>query len=486
MLLIVPLAVAVGQESTTDQESNGEESTEAPAEGGTTGADFGVGLQSIQLDGETWTRLHFFPTVPIGRLRLALDMELFFNNEGEVSAKGWDFSSRDATLDSLSRKIYFVAWNRKQNVTDGDDYFYARLGALDGVTLGDGIVMNNYRNTLDYPVIKQTGLDIAVGNITDMNIGFEGMVGDITDFSRGGGLVGGRLFFSPLGATETPILKNLQFGVFGAYDINQYGGLRDSDGDDYPDGVDRFPNDANYQFDTDGDGVPDSLDPDRDGDNVPEFLDLTDSQEADLESILGPDNVAFDFEQESLFNLEGKQDSFGMVGADVRLPILPFLSLYAQTAMSVDPAQSDDEEQARGFGVSAPGIFLDFLPILSADIGYRYRQGEFRFGYFGENYGGERAVVQEDGSVLTKDSQLTAGTLNGVYGSLSANLYIINVYGSYEYLIPLDGDVEDSISLEARAGVNRERLAQIPVLSNYLAGFSAYYLYENKIRLDFA
>ncbi len=488
LLLVLPLSVTAQEEDVSvDQatESTGEDG--APAEDG---VDLGVGLETVQLDGQTWTRLHFFPVLPIGKLQLALDLELFFDEEGDVSSKGWDFSSRDATLDSLSRKIYFIAWNQKQNVTRGDDIFYGRIGALDGITIGDGIIMNNYRNTLDYPVNKKTGLEFALGNLSPLNVGVEGMIGDFTDLSRGGPVVGGRAFFSPFAPTEVPVLENLQFGVSGVVDVNQYGGLRDSDGDNYPDVVDRFPEDDRYAFDTDGDGTPDKLDPDADGDNVPEY-EVPAGQDTDgdgttdretLVDILGADEVEFGYDQETLFDLQGKQDSFAIAGADVRLPVTGFLSIYAQAATSVDPDQSSDTDRAEGFGIAAPGFFLDFLPVLSADLGYRYRSGEFRFGYFNENYENERAAVDEDGNVYTKDSTLTDGTLNGVFGSLSANLYIINVYGSYEWLIPIAGEddgVSESISFEARAGLNRERLAEIPVLSNYLDGLSGYFIHKD-------
>jgi hypothetical protein len=476
LMILVPFAL-MAQEEESEGESGTAETT-AEADTPDDGVEFGVGLETVQLDGQTWTRLHLFPVLPFGKLQLALDLELFFNEEGEVSSRGWDFSSTDATLDSLSRKIYFVAWNQKRNVTAGDDIFYGRLGALDGVTIGDGIIMNNYRNTLDYPVIKKTGLDFAIGNLTGLNIGMEGMIGDFTDLSRGGPVVGGRAFFSPLAPSGIPILENLQFGVSGVMDVNQYGGLRDSDDDSYPDLVDRFPDDSEFYADLDGDGTPDATDPDIDGDGVPDFDGLDSGDQATLESILGADNVEFDVPGESVFSLEGKQDSFAMVGADMRLPITSFLSIYGQAATSVDPDEGDDANRAQGFGIAAPGVRLDFLPILSADLGYRYRSGEFRFGYFNENYDNERAAVDEDGNVFTKDSTLTDGTLNGVYGSLNANLYIINVYGSYEYLIPISGG-DESISLEARAGLNRERLAQIPVLSNYLNGLNAYFAHEN-------
>jgi hypothetical protein len=144
-------------------------------------------------------------------------------------------------------------------------------------------------------------------------------------------------------------------------------------------------------------------------------------------------------------------------------------------AASVDPEQEHDTDQAMGWGLYGPGVFLDFLPVASVNLGYRYRTGQFRFGYFNENYDNERATVADAQNVVTKDNTLTDTKLNGVFGSINANLYFINVYGAYEFLAPF-GEGENSMDFEARAGLNRERLSQIPVVSEYLDGLDAYYV----------
>ena len=112
VLVLLPI-VAMAQDEAGNGEAGeaaeAETTAEEESEESTSGAEFGVGLETVQRKGETWTRLHFFPVMPVGKFRFAVDLELFFNQEGEISSKGWDFSSRDATLDSLSRKIYFIA-----------------------------------------------------------------------------------------------------------------------------------------------------------------------------------------------------------------------------------------------------------------------------------------------------------------------------------------------------------------------------------------
>jgi hypothetical protein len=484
-LLLLSLLLVVGMATTgfaqeTDQDAAQEGEMEGTVEetAEEAGPQFGFGVESIQYEGATWTRVRFFPVFPVWKFQFALDLELFINDEGEVSSKGWDFSGRDATLDTLARKIYYIQYNQKRNVTDGDDTLYAKVGSLDGVTLGSGMIMNSYRNTLDYPIEKKIGLEFALGNIAAVDVGMEGLVSDFTDFARGGGVLGARAFFSPLAPTDIPLLKDLEIGAAFAADVNQYGGLKDSDRDKYPDKIDRFPSEKRYYRDTDGDGTPDKTDIDLDGDGIAEYDELSPGDRATLEAAIPGDQVDEEFTQESLFSLAGKSDFYGIAGVDLRQPILPFLALYTGAAVSVDPEQPNDPNQAVGWGLSGPGVFLDFLPVISIDLGYRFRQGEFRFGYFNENYDNERAVVTQGDEVVTKDNTLIDETLNGVFGAVNANLYFINVYGSYEFLAPFGGG-DNSMDLEARAGLNRERLAQIPVVSQYLDGLDAYYIHSS-------
>ncbi len=442
----------------------------------------GFGVSSVNVDGKSWTRLNLFPVIPVWKFKFAFDVEVFLDGDGNLSSKGWDFSTLDSGIDSVQRKLYYISYGNKSDVVGGKDVFYAKVGALDSVTLGRGIIMQNFNNTLSYPLDKKLGLEFSLGNISPIKIGVEGMLNNFADLSRGGVVFGGRLFFSPLAPTGVPVLDKLQFGVTYAADVNQYAGLKDSDGDGYPDVTDKFPNDAKYHADTDNDGTPDAQDVDLDGDNLVDYTDLAYTNKQALTNYLaslGITNNTIDFSvtPESVFSVSNKTDMFSMFGVDAVIPVTSFLTFYAQWAMNIDITNQYDMVQANGWGLSGPGVELNFLPIVKVNLEYRRVNGAFKFGYFGQQYDTERAFLAGS-TVLTKDNTLISNTVNGVFGSMTVNLFLLYGYASYEFLMP-EGNGLQTHNLEGRLFLNRKVLKSIPQVDKLLGDFEAYYIRKN-------
>lgn len=457
----------------------------------------GFGVESVTVEDTLWTRIHLFPVIPVWKFKFALDFEVFINDDLEFSSKGWDFSTFDSGVDSVLRKIYFISFSDKQAVIKGDEYFYARVGALEGVNLGDerikGLIVDNYMNTLDYPSEKNLGLQLAfripVGEI--MDIGAEGFLNNFADILKTnnmGAVVGGRVFIAPL--KKIGLLKKLQVGVSFVADLNQYAGLKDYDGDAYPDLVDRFPYDNAAAFDTDGDGQPDGDDLDRDGDGVADYEYLTDDQKTNLNDILTnvpfyiTNAVDFDVEQESLFSLSGATaDFYGMFGVDVIFPVFNNLVFYAQWAMTFD---DEDESlhatnfKADGWGLAGPGLVYQLdvndFKVFRLNVEFRRQAGSFEAGYFDSLYDHQRAFSDIAGtSVVTKDNLLGTNVMNGVYGNLTLNLFVIYAEGSYEWLFP-EGEIGGgSQAYTAKATLNTDWIGKyIPIVTNYVSEASFY------------
>ena len=71
-----------------------------------------------------------------------------------LGTEEWDFSSPTASKNSIIDKIYFVRYGVPS------DPFYVKLGALDRVDLGYGILVNGYSNSILYPQDRKVGLNV--------------------------------------------------------------------------------------------------------------------------------------------------------------------------------------------------------------------------------------------------------------------------------------------------------------------------------------
>ena len=441
-------------------------------------------MGSVTVGQEQFYRMSFRPDVPIGKWGVALDLELFIEGNGNISTRGWEFGSGTETFDSLLRKIYYVRYGRS------DDPVFFKVGALDRVTLGYGLIMADYRNTLQYPGVKKTGLQFRLEEIGGSSFGIEGILNNVQDFQEGGALLGARAFGQ--------IGGKLELGLTYVTDLDQYSGLRDRDDDGVPDEVDAFPDNANRALDNDGDGVPDELDSDDDNDGVID-VDVLSGFNTEISSALFGLNAdfgdAFPVDQRvnrrKPFNKDQVgRDAFSILGLDLGYPLAQHktlaLKLYGQFALLLDDedALSDFDAQqqgvfpgnrkAEGFGIAAPGLWLDVGP-LNGQIEFRHFRDDFDARYFDEIYELDRARLDlASGRARSKDAHLIRGAdLNGVFGRLGAELgQYLDASASYQYLTGQDDPKQQLIGY---AALSSKLLEQIPRFTHA----SAYYQKNN-------
>lgn len=484
------------QPDTSSKKNEGEKKSEEKSKSESfTFGDFkiGVGFDNQNIDNKNWTRIRLFPYIPFWKFVFAFDIELFIDNKGEISSKGWNFSTIDATLDTILRKIYFISFSSRKNVLESDDIFSLRVGALENITLGNGIALNNYANTLNYPIDKKLGIELAVGNITPLKLGLEVIVNDFTEIVKGGGVVGSRFSLRPFGFINVPIINKLQIGCFLVADINQYSGIKDSDGDGYPDFVDKFPYNPLYYVDTDSDGYPDSEDLDLDGDGILDYNNLTQTQKTNLDNFLNTlgytNYVDFEVVSENVFSLSNKRDFFGIWGFDINIPVLNFLSFYFQYAMNLDINEENDTNMLIGWGISGPGIKLDFMPIISFNLEYRLKRDNFVFQYFNSQYDNERAILDITGkNVITKDNTIVnLRNSSGIFGNLIVNLFVLYGGFSLEYLIPENSTniiTDLNANIEGKLFANTNVIKNIPYVKDYIDDIELYYVHNNITNLE--
>ena len=442
-------------------------------------------MGSVTVGQEQFYRLSMRPDIPLGKWGIALDIELFIDADGDISARGWQFGTSTEAFDSFLRKIYYVRYGRP------NDPVYFKVGALDNVSLGYGLIMSDYRNTLQYPGIKKTGVQFRFEEIAGSPLGLEGVINNVQDFQEGGALLGLRAFARAIGKVEV--------GLTYVVDLDQYSGLRDSDGDGFPDEVDAFPSDKSLALDNDGDGVPDHIDSDDDNDGAID-VDSESGYPADVAAALIDlnanygDAFAVDTEvnRKKPFNKDQVgRDRFAIVGLDAAYPLSEkehlHLKLYGQVAMLLD--DKDDlsafdanaqglfpgNSKAEGWGLAAPGLWLNAGP-LDGQIEFRHFRDDFDARYFDELYELDRARLDvASGRARSKDALLgRADPVSGVFGRLGTDLgKFLYASASYQYLSGRD-DPKQQIIASTRLAPSL--LSSIPRLKRARA-----YYYKNNI-----
>ncbi|MCE5251499.1 hypothetical protein LLG96_14895 [bacterium] len=426
-----------------------------------------AGYGTVTMGGVQWQRFSFRPDVPIGKFGVGLDIEVFIDEKGKISDEGWDFSNKNRVWDTILRKIYYVRYGKPL------DQIYARAGALDDVTLGYGLIMDGYRNTLNYPADKKVGLDFAVRDVGTFGIGFHGMVNSFGDLKNKGAVVGGRVTARPLKPMEMGIISRLTIGGTFVRDINQFAGLKDSDNDGYPDFQDGFPNNRHLWIDTDHDGLTDYtidngvktfVDPDADGDN------FTDAWWSDNAGNKGFDN---NVTYSDPLNIKKHKNGVSVYGFDAGLPLLEGpvnLDLYGQYAK----IHTGDENIDGGWGTAFPGLQL-LVQRFKGRIEYRHFEGRFRPNYFDNLYEHER-VVLVGASPRTKEDFLPDETLNGMYGMAGYNFFdMVSARATYQYMTG-DRQYQD---LTGVVNVLDRVLQQIPKIS-----LAEAYFYNTYVDMD--
>jgi len=389
------------------------------------GATMGIG--AVTMDGQTWTQIALRPEIPIGKLGIALDLTLYFDENGDVRKEDWD-----EPKDWIG-KIYYVRWGHK------GDPLYVKAGALDNVTLGYGVLVRHYSNAMQYPSIRRTGaeFDVTVAGRPQ----FEGFLADFRELGGVGahGLLGLRVSY--------PVIGKLRAGASVIADGNLYAGMADADDDHVPDALDRFPeSDDGYEYEV----------------------------WHELRRELGATSQLWDqvrrtasypgdaWMNSPLQSYAGAQESVQAYVADLGYELLPNLDLYLQYATFQD------------FGDGwAPGVRWRPFSFLEAGMEYRVWNEEFIGEFFGRSYDNERtfflASSDSTGALLTKRSLLAgAPAMKGWFADARASIFnILTVYASFNTMKPDEAGYDDWNSLFGDASLNLSKVPKLTELGAY-------------------
>lgn len=386
----------------------------------------GVVLGSVTVDGKVYQQFSLRADVPIGKFGFGLDIQMLFDETGQIRTDDWD-----EWHDYLD-KIYYIRYGKKS------DPFYIKVGGLDYSYMGYSNIINGYSNMVQYPTRKRYGGEmsffipstkyrgkpLAGGEIffNDMKEAF------IKEPAKPGIVFGTRAFYRPL--------RFFEVGVSFAGDLNEYNAFLDKDGDGVPNLIDSYPNDVNLATDMDKINnsdwthlLGDSYWGPTPADRYARLLEL---------GLVPADTTRM----ADLFNLHNQASKMYAASFDIGIPIIERESLKFDIYSHITQLWGDNNKY--GWGVALPGVrFIigsrgvqDFLTIKAE---YRRSSSQFMFGYFNNTYELERAqFVGDRKTVITKQQSLLAiqDELNGIYASAELNLfnYVVG-YLSYQDLM---------------------------------------------------
>ena len=396
---------------------------------------------AVTIDGKVWNQIALRPVIPIWKFGVALDLVFYIDADGNIHEDEWDFSDGEAIKNTLIDKIYYIRFGFP------NDPLYFKVGSLDYVKLGYGILVNGYTHAIEYPQVRKVGLDFSVKRNLFSVQGF------VNDFKENLGLTGIRV--------QTPVLAGIPIGVSAVMDRNQYLGLKDRDGDGFPDFVDEFPDEKLYFIDSDSDGLADNNpnEFDRDGDGFPDVDDINviHSWWDSLGIAVGQD-----FSSESFYdsipdvnltlsdepiNINQESNSISAIAFDIGYPIITeqnlSVAIYAQFSKMIGETinPSDTTVSSLGSGIIPVGVSAKFGP---AHFNLEYRiipKGNFEFGYWNQTYEVERVSI-EGGSIKTKESKLGRfGKQKGIFANFSMDVFgLLGFQMAYQNL---RGDIWD-------------------------------------------
>lgn len=408
-------------------------------------------LGGITADGQNWQQVGFRMDMPLGKFGVGLDIQMLFDADGKIRTADWD------EWEDYLDKVYYVRYGKKNK-----DPFYAKFGSLDYATIGYGNIVDNYTNMIEYPTYRRWGTELAYKGD---KFGVEILLNNYKELAmeNAGMMIAGRVSYKPIG--------KLEIGISAAADFNEYNGLRDTDGDGFPDDIDEFIDDAAWATRRDlheqrliESGITDQV-------AINKYIEAINPE-------LKSDQKIGNLRSTDLFNVQNEPASASLVySADIGYPLID------GEKIRLDIFSHFTQIQNYGYGFTAPGLRFRFGNFLTLNAEYRRSSKEFVFGYVNSTYDIERAIFTSTnpmtgadlGSMqaFTKQERLAGlnSTFNGYLAG--ADIKIGKVFFTkIEYQDMVGDDGVHLRTLKGHAGLQGDFIPMIKSLN-------AYYLQNN-------
>lgn len=160
---------------------------------------FTLELNYMAVDHNAYIQLVGIPEITFGKQNIGLGFYFPFSFNRYYEIRQIEYNSTEAFIS----KLYYFQWGRK----DKNPYFI-KIAAIEDFTLGQGLLIQRYNNTMTQPEIRKLGV---ISRVKYKGIQFEGIMGDIFTQSVTGGRISVHL--GDLLGTKKGILSTFEIGV---------------------------------------------------------------------------------------------------------------------------------------------------------------------------------------------------------------------------------------------------------------------------------
>jgi len=199
----------------------------------------GMEIGSINIGGTTYSTVVAQPTFKLGALKAGLYLPVIYNGDmfnpedwyHPLGNDEWSFGTDVKRADYADETGYWiaVAGDAASDVflkikylewaTQRDPFFF-KLGNLNDITIGHGLIMRNFANDADFPAVRRVGANLG---LDFGGAGFEAMVNDVAAPE----VFGGRFYVRPikgfkaaLGFSAVVDINPAKYWIDAAGDVN--------------------------------------------------------------------------------------------------------------------------------------------------------------------------------------------------------------------------------------------------------------------------
>ena len=104
---------------------------------------------TVVIDGDIYNQISMRPEFNYRNWGIGFDLYLYIDADGKLYDETWKFDSWKDTYRTILDKFRYIRYGYP-----GDELYF-RVGSLSNISVGNGILVSNYSNAMEYPAEKK-------------------------------------------------------------------------------------------------------------------------------------------------------------------------------------------------------------------------------------------------------------------------------------------------------------------------------------------